>query len=68
MADGPFAVPASLYLIGEHWQLPAERHGRGAVVWADDAGNGYLVGRVLGPATHAISGIIGCCWPALPLV
>ena len=57
---GPFAVSASLYLIGERWQLPAERHGGGAVVWAIDAGEGYLLGRVLGPTTQAVGETMRC--------
>lgn len=57
---GPFAVSASLYLLGEHWQLPAERHGGGAVVWAIDAGEGYLLGRVLGPTTQAVGETMRC--------
>ncbi len=55
---GPFAVSASLYLIGERWQMPPEPHGAGEVTWAIDAGNGYLLGRVLGPTMQAVSAVV----------
>lgn len=55
---GPFAVSVSLYLIGERWRLPAVSHGAGEVTWAIDAGDGYLLGRVLGPTTQAVSAVV----------
>ncbi|MDQ3656293.1 MAG: hypothetical protein M3457_14605, partial [Chloroflexota bacterium] len=55
---GPFAVSASLYLVGERWRMPAGTHGNGPVVWAIDAGDGYLLTRVLGPTTQAVNEIL----------
>ena len=55
---GSFAVSASLYLIGERWRMPPEPHGAGDVTWAIDAGDGYLLGRVLGPTTQAVSAVV----------
>ena len=55
---GPFAISASLYLIGERWRMPLEPHGTGVVTWAIDAGDGYLLGRVLGPTTQAVSAVV----------
>jgi urease accessory protein len=55
---GPFAVSASLYLMGERWRMPSEPHGAREVTWAIDAGDGYLLGRVLGPTTQAVSAVV----------
>lgn len=55
---GPFAVSASLYLIGECWRVPLECHGSGPIVWAIDAGDGYLLARVLGPTTQAVGELV----------
>lgn len=55
---GPFAVSATLYLIGEGWRLPPETHGAGPVIWAIDGGDGYLLARALGPTTQAVSGVV----------
>ncbi len=55
---GPFAVSASLYLIGERWRMPAVSHGAGEVVWAIDAGDGYALGRVLGATTQAVTAVV----------
>lgn len=55
---GPFAVSASLYLIGERWRLPVEPHGTGPVVWATDAGGGHMLGRVLGPTMQTVNAVV----------
>lgn len=55
---GPFAVAASLYLIGERWRMPADTHGAGLVIWAIDGGDGYLLARVLGPTTQAVNEVV----------
>lgn len=55
---GPFAVSASLYLIGERWRLPSEAHGAGPVAWAIDAGDEYMLGRALGPTTQAVNSVV----------
>lgn len=55
---GPFAVSASLYLIGARWRMPAKSHGAREVMWAIDAGDGYALGRVLGPTTQAVTAVV----------
>jgi urease accessory protein len=55
---GPFAVSAALYLIGEGWTMPPDRHGAGDVTWAIDGGEGYLLARALGPTTQAVTGVL----------
>jgi hypothetical protein len=44
--------------MGERWRMPSEPHGAREVTWAIDAGDGYLLGRVLGPTTQAVSAVV----------